>query len=126
MNYSIIPAALIITVILVFIISAITKKPIRSFWLFFVVVFLATWSGQLWINPFGPRAWGISWLPLLIVALFFSFFILALIPPVSAIRTASDEPERSPFIIAGMFFWLIVVILFISIVIGYYRSPVLI
>ena len=35
-------------------------------WLF-LIIFLATWAGGLWMRPFGPTLWGIHWLAFLLV-----------------------------------------------------------
>lgn len=36
------------------------------FWLF-VILFLATWAGGVWMRPFGPVLWGIHWLSFLLI-----------------------------------------------------------
>jgi hypothetical protein len=94
----------------------------RGLWVFFLIIFLATWSGQLWITPFGPVGWGIAWVPLFIVALFFSFLIFALIPPVPITKKEAANDEKDAAIAIGMFFWIIFLFLIAAIIVGYYRS----
>jgi hypothetical protein len=122
-HYYIIPAALVVTLILTLLFSAFSKRPLSGLWLFFLLIFLATWSGQLWIRPFGPVYWGISWIPLFIIALFFYVLIIALLPPPPPPKPSSDvkAAEEAPFIALGIFLWIILILLAISIVFGYYR-----
>jgi hypothetical protein len=116
--YSVI-AALIITLIITLIFSVFSKRPLGGLVLFFLVIFLATWTGQIWITPFGPIVWGIAWFPLIIVALFFSFLIFSLAPPVPT--SAENSSEEPAFITLGLFFWLTLILLLVAIIIGYYR-----
>ncbi len=121
MNYYIIFAALLVTMVITWALAALSKRPLKGLWLFFLIVFLATWAGQLWINPFGPTAWGIAWVPLVLVAVFFSSFVFALIP------FKKREEGSSTFLIMGVFFWIIVVLLIAAISAGYYyKTPGLI
>ncbi len=123
MNYSIIPAAFLITLFIVLIFSMFSRRPMRGLWVFFLIIFLATWTGQLWIAPFGPVGWGIAWIPLFIVSLFFSFLIFALIPPIPISKKEEVNDEKGAAIAIGVFFWIIFIFLIVSIVVGYYRSP---
>ncbi len=121
MNYYVILAALLVTMVITWGLAALSKRPLRGFWLFFFVIFLATWAGQLWITPFGPIAWGVAWFPLILVAFFFSFFIFALVP------FKKKEEEAASFFIMGIFFWVIILLLVAAIGAGYYyRAPGLI
>jgi hypothetical protein len=122
MNYYIIPASLIITLILVLILSLSSKRPFRGLGLFFLIIFLATWAGQLWITPFGPVIWGVTWVPLVVVSIFFLFLILALIPPVPLNKKANGKAEDDVLIALGSFFWAIMILLILAIVLGYYKS----
>jgi hypothetical protein len=119
MNFYSIIAALILTLIITFLFSVFSKRPLGGLLLFFIVIFLATWTGQIWITPFGPVTWGIAWVPLILVALFFSFLIFALAPPIPA--TEENRAEEPAFIALGLFFWLTLILLLIAIIIGYYR-----
>jgi hypothetical protein len=118
-NYYIIPGALIVTFILTLIISMFFKRPLRGLWIFFVIVFLATWASQLWIYPYGPVYGGIFWIPLLIAPVFFWMLILALIPPVPRDGTKEEEEASAAL---GIFFWLVLIVLLLTIGFGYYKN----
>jgi hypothetical protein len=119
MNYFVILAALLVTFVLTWALSAVSKRPVRGMWVFFVVVFLATWAGQLWITPFGPQYWGVNVFSLILVAVFFSLFIFTLVP----LKKDGDR-VNSAFFILGIFFWVMIVLLIAAIGAGYYyRSP---
>jgi len=92
----------------------------------FVIIFLATWAGGVWLVPFGPLAWGVAWLPFLLVALFVALLIFALVPPRRFNRRivtdeqemegrAADEAEA----VLGGFFWAFIVALVAAVAIGY-------
>jgi hypothetical protein len=118
MNLYIISASLIIALVVTLLFAFYTRRPVgRLFW-FFAIIFLATWTGQLWITPLGPVTKGIKWIPLVVVSLFFSLFMLALISPAAAPPNTENE-EQSPFIILGIFFWLMLIVLVASIILGY-------
>jgi hypothetical protein len=121
MNYYIIPAALIVTFTLALLFSVFLNRPLRGLWLFVLVVFLASWAGQLWITPFGPLILGVAWVPLVIVAVFFAFLMFALLPPPVSQPTATVTEEESAAIAIGTLFWIILILLVLFIVIGYYR-----
>ncbi len=101
----------------------------RGLWpgylLFFLIVFLFTWAGGVWVTPFGPKFAGVQWLPFLIVALIIAFLIAAAIPPsYSRPRTSESEDLRrartrevSRFL--GIFFWILVVILLAALIARY-------
>lgn len=118
----------VITAILLTVIFAAGFRGTRS-WdgllLFFLIIFLATWAGGLWITPTGPLLFGISWLPAVFVGLLFALVLVALIPPQWTPRdyTSSDVDTRSAgeVIVAGfgMFFWLLLLFLILAIVFGY-------
>jgi hypothetical protein len=133
MVYSHIFSALIIAFIVILIISFSTKRPLRGLWIFFVILFLATWMGQLWITPAGPLFWGVPWIPLIGIPLFIALLLLALISgpapqnkkPAKNLQpeTRNQEPEtvEAPLIALGFFFWILVTLMIIAIATGYYR-----
>jgi hypothetical protein len=99
--------------------------PWASAWLFFLVLFFASWAGGLWITPIGPSVWGIYWFPFLFVGV-----VVALL-----LASAADRPDRAapaprpeeadpaaPVItaaIATMLVWVLLVVLVLPIVIAY-------
>ena len=68
-----------------------TRGPWDSFWWFFVVIFLFSWGGGLWITPFGPTGWGVSWMPFLMVGFFVTVLLLAATPQSSRRRMGSKN-----------------------------------
>jgi hypothetical protein len=128
MNYVIIPAAFIIAIILTMVFASSYRGvgPLGGLLLFFLVVFLATWAGQLWIRPFGPIYWGVKWLPLVIVSLVFSLLMVALSPRVPLVRPDPGkddihEPRNEKVAALGIFFWVLLAILLISVIVGYFH-----
>jgi hypothetical protein len=126
MNYYIILAALFIALMLSFIFTVISpsRTPWRGIFLFFLIIFLSGWAGQLWITPFGPLIGGVSFLPLLIVGVIFSLLI-AIPPPISSSKNANGSDE-APVFALGIFFWFLIIILLTSIIIGYYKMPMIV
>lgn len=57
---------------------------------FFLILFLATWAGGLWVGPYGPLAWGVPWVTFLLVGVLLALLLTALIPP----RRRTPSPER--------------------------------
>ncbi len=57
-----------------------TRGPWNSFIWFFLVIFLFSWGGGVWLTPFGPTGWGVSWLPFLFVGFFVTMLLLAATP----------------------------------------------
>jgi len=117
MNYNIIPAAITIALIMTMIFWVISKKKIRAVATFFFIVFLVTWAGQLWIRPVGPVAWGVPWITLFAVGLFFSFLIFAIVPP----KTVAPKTGESTFKTSGVFYRIIFFMLLTVIAVGHYK-----
>ncbi|MFW6365262.1 MAG: hypothetical protein ACOC2H_02170 [Spirochaetota bacterium] len=90
---------------------------------FFLVIFLASWAGGLWMTPFGPVLFGVYWLPFLLVGTFVALILGAhpKQPPRTrseAVQQARDEQAAERTI--DIFFWGIILILVISIIVGYF------
>jgi len=124
MNYYVIPAALLIAFLLCLLFVALSpeRRPFRFLFWFFLIIFLSGWAGQLWIFPFGPLVWGVAFLPLIFIAVIVALLIIAISPPMPPIK--NDVPENTSVFALGMFFWLLLVILIVSIIVGYYRIPI--
>ena len=98
-------------------------------WLF-LLIFLASWAGGIWVRPFGPRLWGIHWLPFLsaglIVALIFAVSAPQR-PPRSRHETIKmlerirreKELGQATYITLSFFFWVLLFVLTAVIVIRY-------
>jgi len=115
-------------VILVFSTLFRTKGPWNNLGLFFVVVFLATWAGGIWVYPVGPFLWGVSWLPFLLVGILVAFLLVAaaVVPPrrESTVELIDQEKEeaKAKFVFAGvtLFFATVVAVLIVAIMIRYF------
>lgn len=91
-------------------------------WLFFAVVFFASWAGALWVNPVGPVFWGIAWIPMAVVGLIFAFILAAVAaenPRKEVAGHGVSSNGRTTAVVIGSFFWLLLISLFIAIILGY-------
>jgi hypothetical protein len=95
--------------------------------LFLILVFFI-WAGGIWLVPFGPTLWGVSWLPFLIVGLIVALLIAALSPPAPPPRTPAEaveeaEREREQEAVAatafGVVFWVLLIGLIGAVVVNY-------
>ena len=98
-------------------------------WLF-LIIFLGSWAGGVWVRPFGPPLWGIHWLPFLssglIVALIFTVSAPQR-PPRSRHETLKmlerirreKEFKKVTYITLSSFFWVLLVVLIAAIIIRY-------
>ncbi len=94
---------------------------------FFIIVFLATWAGGVWIVPFGARAWDVLWMTFLAVGLIVALLLTALIPPPKASQTPQEDSRREKsetvvILAFDIFFWILLLVLGIVIVAHYVRS----
>jgi hypothetical protein len=115
--------ALIFT--LIFAVGFRRPGPWSSIAAFFVVIFLATWAGGLWISPAGPVFLGIYWLPILLTALLVAL-LLAAVPPrrprhVQTITEVEEQEreERTVERALDAFFWAVLIGFAALIVLGY-------
>jgi hypothetical protein len=122
-------ASIIIALLLTLIFS--TSYRHRGPWggllFFFLVIFLASWAGQLWI-PRGPVLFGVAWVPLVFIGVLVAILLLA--AGSSAIDRAPVNPpaektvqEDASILTIGFFFWLLILILITAITIGYWILP---
>jgi len=95
---------------------------------FFLILFLATWAGGMWVVPFGPIAWGVPWVTYLFVGIVIALLLTALIPPVERPTYPGREPgisepsQRDNTAVIGLDIFMIVLMLalIIAIVAAYY------
>ncbi len=89
----------------------------------FLVLLLTMWAASAWIPPWGPVAYGTSWLSLLLVGLTVSLLILAVSAPPKKPPRVRREAESDPDSLAavtifGLYFWALIIILLLAVVIG--------
>jgi hypothetical protein len=128
MNIYLIPVSLIAALVFTFIFSGFFRGrgrgPLGGLFLFFVILFLTTWSGQLWINPISPLYFGVDWVLLIFTAIVFSLFMIALSAPLETPPKTSDPatPEKEAGVAIGVFFWVVLILLAIAVVGGHLRK----
>ena len=104
-----------------------SRGPWGSIWLFFLILFLATWAGGVWVTPIGAPVWGAYWIPFLFVAIIFALILsaaTAVVPKDE--RTVElmneqrlDQEEKDTTATLGIFFRILMVVLMIAIIAGY-------
>ena len=85
----------------------------------FLVLFLSTWAGGVWMAPFGPTVRNLYWLPFLLIAVLTAVLIAAIEPPRDRTRTEVVERERELEMGLGVFFWILVGALVLAVVLRY-------
>ncbi|GEM_PF-3534933 len=83
---------------------------------FFVLVFLASWAGGLWVGPVNTEITGIYWIPYFIVGLVFGLMLAMVL---SSRRQLRREVKNKIDIVL----WLIIVILLALVATGYILPP---
>jgi small-conductance mechanosensitive channel len=110
--------------LLIFILSLVLKRPIRGFGYVFIILFLGTWVGQIWLPAVGPVHFGVAWIPFIFMNILLVFMILALSS--TPARNRKEQEAEGPIIVAGFFFWFFILLLLVALIVGYYRTPVII
>lgn len=117
--------ALIFAIILGYGFSRKGPGPAGGIIFIFLIILMFTWALGSWIEPIGPRNWGVPWLSYLLIAFFITLLIGALIPSSRArspviTKEEIDEEIRSEDktsqvlgITFGVFFWLLIITLLI-------------
>lgn len=72
-----------------------TDRDAGALLFFFFLVFVMTWAGGLWITPFGPTDWNVTWIPFLAIGFLVAILLAAAAPPVRR-RTMARVPEDDP------------------------------
>lgn len=119
--------ALVISFLITALFAVILRR--RGAWpflLLFFIILLGTWAGGIWIIPSGPTLWNISWLPFLIAGLVFALLLTLIMLPknyritvMKPRRLVEMKEDNQIELILGSFFWLLVLILIVSIFIRY-------
>jgi hypothetical protein len=97
----------------------------RSVWpnwlVFFGLVLLAAWAGGVWIRPVGPPAWGVYWVPFLLVGLVIALLLAVTLEPERAQRrrAAAAEPGGKSSTVFSVLMWVLTIGLAIAILLAY-------
>lgn len=113
---------------LIFVYGFRRKGPWTNFYIFFLIIFLATWAGGLWITPVGPSIRGIFWLPFILVGAIFALLLAAATPPSKQssieLKTRKQEKKEQTIETAiNLFIWILIISLTVAIIIGYWYYP---
>lgn len=97
-----------------------------DFGLFFVLLFLATWAGGIWLRPFGGMLYGRNWLPFFTVAVIIALLLAAVSIPERSTTTVElrqsrrkERARQTALASVSIFFYAVVLALIIAIVAGY-------
>ncbi len=89
----------------------------------FVVIFLGSWAGGIWITPVGPNVMGVYWLSAFVVGLLFTLAMSALAVRRTRRRERTEGEvageERELEAVIDAFIWILVGSLVVLIVFGY-------
>lgn len=102
-----------------------TKGPWNNLVLLFIVIFLTTWAGGIWLYPFGPYLWGITWLPFLLAAFFITLLLISVTPSpegstVELVDRKKKEAEKKIINKSVSVFFTVVIIALVVAIIGRY------
>jgi len=120
--------ALVLALLLAWIFQAAfgTRGPGDRFIWFFLIIFLFAWAGGVWIAPIGPMWWGVSWIPVLATGIFIALLLTAAAPGTPRNRREARTQAATEDTVAaalGIFFWILVVLLVLSIIGRYLYWP---
>jgi uncharacterized membrane protein len=125
--YDLIPALLIaLAMTAIFPFGFRGHRGVAAFFLFFVLIFLATWAVGIWVTPLGARAfgYGYGWISFLITGILFALLITAVIPPARRPRSRAEARkqarDQAAFLVTfNFFFWVLVIGLLVVITVRY-------
>ena len=102
----------------------------KGFFWFFLIIFMMTWAGGVWLMPFGLMVMGIHWLPFVLVGLV-GAMVISLVAqrryPRNRHETIdllerieeSRELEKMTFLSLNILFWVVLFMLVAAIVLRY-------
>jgi len=99
------------------------------FW-FFLLIFMITWAGGLWLMPFGPTLLGIHWLPFITAGLADAVVVSLLAgcryprnrhETIDLLERIAKERElqKVTYLSLNIFFWLVLFVLMVAIIFRY-------
>ncbi|MFW5820179.1 MAG: hypothetical protein ACOCWA_02740 [Bacteroidota bacterium] len=123
--FYLISLAVVITLFFTYVLRI--KGPWGSFWTFFLIVLLAVFAGEAWIQPMGPYYRDVYWLPPLTLGLIIALF-LASTTPSPKTRSRIDEnlekkDDKSPALALGTMFWFLLIFMLVLVLLGFFTNP---
>jgi hypothetical protein len=99
------------------------------FW-FFLLIFMVTWAGGIWLVPFGPMIMGIHWLPFALIGLLGALVISLLADrrypanrheTIELLAQIQEERERDrmTYLSLSAVFWATLLVLAVAVVLRY-------
>ncbi|MGD2151155.1 MAG: hypothetical protein PVJ06_04455 [Desulfobacterales bacterium] len=103
----------------------------RLIWIF-LIIFLTTWAGGIWVRPFGPSFRGIYWLPFLWIGIITVLILVVFYPrriPKSRWETLEmlqqiekqKKLNQLTYITLTLLFWLLLLLLSLAIIVRYFK-----
>ena len=95
-------------------------------WLF-LIIFLTTWAGGIWLRPFGPMLWGVHFLTFLLAGLIIVLFLVIAVPQraprgrretLDMLERIEQEKalEKVTYLTLSLFFWILLALLVAAII----------
>ncbi len=124
--FYLISVALIITLFFTYVLRI--KGPWGTFWTFFLIILLAVFAADVWVEPMGPYYKDVYWLPPLAVGLIIALLLASTTPsPKTRSRLAGKEKENneeeSSALALGTFFWFVLIFMLVLVVLGFFTNP---
>ena len=66
---------------------------LATFLFFFLILFPLIWAGGLWLTPYGPATFGVTWAPFLTIGLVLILLFVAVSPRDNRRLRDEDEPR---------------------------------
>jgi uncharacterized membrane protein YraQ (UPF0718 family) len=93
--------------------------PWASFFVFFIIIALASWAGGVWLLPVGPPLFGVFWIPFLIFGFTFAILLAASAPSRTYRSRRRATEDQSVVAAFDVFFIVLIGVLIAAIVVGY-------
>lgn len=98
-------------------------------WLF-LIIFLTTWAGGIWIKPFGPTLWGVHWLTFVLIGIIIALLLVVTSPSpgprgrketINMLERIEKEKklEKVTYVALGTLFWVLFGVLIVAILVRY-------
>jgi hypothetical protein len=95
-------------------------------WLF-LIIFLTTWAGGIWLRPFGPILWGVHFMTFLLAGLTIVLFLVIAVPrraprgrreTLDMLERIEQEKalEKVTYLTLSLFFWILLALLVAAII----------